>query len=103
MPTGRIIVWGGYPPGGVVNYRETGGYPPGGLPYERDMPLILSILVYLSSILQYRGLSYRIYQPGGASHGSDARRLGNPLSGGGAQFAYILILPVLFILPYPRP
>ena len=48
-------------------------------------------------------LPYRVFRPGGVSHGSDSRRMGNPLSGGGIQFESILILPALSILPCPRP
>ena len=48
-------------------------------------------------------LPYRIFQPRGVSHGPDARRMGNPLSSGGIQFESILIVPVISILPWPRP
>ena len=47
-------------------------------------------------------LAYRICRPGGVSHGSGARRMGNPLSRGGTQFDSIITLPALSILQCPR-
>ena len=57
--------------------------------------------LFLTLLLHWM-LSYRICQPGGLSHGSGARRMGNPLSSGGIQIDSILILPSLSILPCPR-
>ena len=47
-------------------------------------------------------LAYRVFQPGGVPHGSDARRMGDPLSSGGIQFESTPTLPVLSILPWAR-
>ena len=67
------------------------------------MSVTLSLSLYPPALtLQHWMLLYRICQPGGVPHGSDARWMGGPLSSGGILFDPTLILPSLSILPRPR-
>ena len=73
---------------------------------ESEVSTGMSVTQFISlysSLYPYNAGCYPIgYANRGATHGSDARRLGGPLSSGGIHFDSILILPALSILPCPR-